>query len=87
MLKTQASARGEIVIPKHIREELGITKDTVLFLEVKGKTLEIRAGPKDPIKVLEECAKRANLDPSKIVHGDQLYEGIFSEKRFKDDVS
>jgi len=64
-------------IPKHIREELLITKDTVLFLEVKGKILEIRTGPQDPIKVLEDCAKRANADVSKWVIGDKLYEEIF----------
>lgn len=77
MFKTQVSARGEIVIPKHIREELGITRNTIVFLELNGKTLELRAGPQDPIKVLEDCAKRANVDVSKWVMGDKLYEEVF----------
>ncbi|MEK6960911.1 MAG: AbrB/MazE/SpoVT family DNA-binding domain-containing protein [Nanoarchaeota archaeon] len=80
MVRATVSARGELVIPKHMREEIGIEKNATVFLEVRDKVLHVRRIEGDPILRMEERAKRNNVDVSKWVRGNQLYEEEFGRK-------
>lgn len=78
MIQARVRDKGEIVIPKPFREQIGITENSIVYIEVEGKRLVIEAAAEDVIKRFEECAKRSKADVSKWVYGDKLYEEIFS---------
>lgn len=71
--------KGQIVIPKKIRESLGIIENKTIELEVKDKKIEFKATPsRDLVAKWREHARKSNADVSKWVMGDQLYEEVFS---------
>lgn len=78
MLKLKLGSKGEIVIPKKIRESLGLAKEKEVILEVKDRSIIIKVPPQDIVKLCEERAKRYNIDLKKMVYGDRLYEEVFS---------
>lgn len=78
MLKLKLGTKGEIVIPKKIREYLGLFRDKSVTIEIKGKSVVINPMSGDVVKECEEMAKEYNLDHKKLVYGDKLYEKIFS---------
>ena len=49
-MQTSVSVRGQTVIPRHIREELGITPTTRLEWKVKNGVIIILPLPSDPIR-------------------------------------
>ena len=79
-VKIKVGARGQIVIPKIIRESLGIAENNVVILELQDKKLFLVANErnKDIVKRWEEIAKKEGTDVTKnIKYGDELYEEIF----------
>ncbi|MCP8308374.1 MAG: AbrB/MazE/SpoVT family DNA-binding domain-containing protein [archaeon] len=77
-IKVKLGSKGQLVIPKVIRESLGLTENIVLILEVKDKKIEIRPLEEDVLEKWEEIAKREGVDVSKeILYGDKLYEEVF----------
>lgn len=77
MLKLKLGSKGEILIPKKIRDQLGFTRNKTIILEVKEKSVEIKASNDDIVKKWEEHAKKHRIDVSKWVYGDKLYEEEF----------
>ncbi len=77
MIQLSIGAKGELVIPKKIRESLGLTKDRKIILEMEGKTIKLKVADEDIVKIWEERAKHYNLDLKKLVYGDRLYEEVF----------
>ncbi|MBS7637310.1 AbrB/MazE/SpoVT family DNA-binding domain-containing protein [Candidatus Bathyarchaeota archaeon] len=73
-LKSRVGPKGQVVIPKSIRDALGIRPDDVVLFDVEGgkATLEVVMG--DPIKFLEEIARLYGTESSKLVWGERLYE-------------
>jgi AbrB family looped-hinge helix DNA binding protein len=49
-MQTTVSVRGQTVIPRHIREELGITPATRLEWKVKNGVIIILPIPSDPVQ-------------------------------------
>ena len=49
-MQTTVSVRGQTVIPRHIREELGITPTTRLEWKVKNGVIIVLPLPSDPIQ-------------------------------------
>lgn len=82
MMQLSISSRGEVVIPKKVREHLGLVPERKILLEVKGKSVVIRPAlsGEDLIRKWEERARRLNIDVSKWVLGDRLYEEEFGRK-------
>lgn len=73
------SKRGEIVIPKKIREHLGISHARTVVVDIKDDALELRPAI-DVVKLAAERAKRIHLDVSKIKMGNDFYEEEFDKK-------
>ena len=53
----KASAKGQIVIPKEIREKLGITPGKRILLRMVNEHAEITPLPDDPIKEMRGILK------------------------------
>ena len=49
-MQTTVSVRGQTVIPRHIREELGITPTTRLEWKVKNGLIIVLPIPSDPVQ-------------------------------------
>ena len=77
MMQLKIGSKGELVIPKKIREHLGILKDRIVILELDGKAVKISAGTQDVVSRWAEQAKKMRIDMKNIVYGDKLYEEIF----------
>ncbi|MBI4144654.1 hypothetical protein HY493_00415 [Candidatus Woesearchaeota archaeon] len=77
MMQLRIGQKGEIVIPKKIREALGLSRDRPVLLEVRDKTIHLRTTAEDIITQWEAQAKRINLKPKDLVYGDRLYEDVF----------
>ena len=77
MMKLKLGSKGEIVIPKKIREQLGLSKESTIILEVKEKSLILKASSEDIVKKWEERAKKHDYKVSEWTYGDKLYEEIF----------
>lgn len=79
-LKVKLSSKGQLVIPKVIRESMGLAENRQAIMEVKGKIIEIRAfEEEDLVKKWRERAKKhgGNLKKMGWVYGDKLYEEEF----------
>ena len=78
MLKLKLGSKGELIIPKKIREQLGLTGNNTIILDVKEKSAEIRAASDDLVKRWEETARKEGANVSKnFIYGDKLYEEVF----------
>ena len=66
-MKTVVSSKGQVVIPKQIREKLGLVPGTVLRVRIEGKNIVlepireppkqifVKAGPKVTERILKEA--------------------------------
>ena len=77
MIQLTLGSKGEVVIPKKIRDYMGLSKNKKIILELKEKTILLHPIKTDIVKQCEERAKKYNLDPKKITYGDKLYEETF----------
>jgi len=81
MLKLKLGTKGELVIPKKVREYVGLSRGKPVLLELEGKSIRIRTTDDDIVKRWEEFAKRHRVDVSKWTYGDKLYEEVFDVPR------
>ncbi len=79
-IKVKLGDKGQIVIPKAVREYLGLHPRGYAELEVKDKSLEIKpVSQKDIVKEWREIAKKhgGDLEKMGLIYGDKLYEEEF----------
>lgn len=57
MLRVKVSSKGQVVIPKKIREKLGITKGTVLNVKLDGKKIILEAVQQPPQEIFIKAGK------------------------------
>jgi AbrB family looped-hinge helix DNA binding protein len=74
MMQLKLSAKGEIVIPKKIREQLGLIRSRIVILDVKDSVVSLRPARQSIARKWAERAKKLKIDTSKWVLGDKLYE-------------
>lgn len=78
VLQLHLGKKGEIVIPKKVREHLGFVRERPLVLVIKEKSIElIPTANADIVKKWEDRARKAKVDVSKWVYGDAIYEEVF----------
>ena len=82
MMKLRLGAKGEIVIPKKIRDTLGFHRKQEVVLTVKEGKVEIApARGEDIVQKWAELARKYGKNVSKeVLYGDKLYEEIFGRK-------
>ena len=63
-MKARVAERGQVTIPKPLRERLGVTPGTVLeFSEDHGRLIAVKSGSVDPVSAVYGClGKRINTD-------------------------
>lgn len=78
-LRVKLGDKGQLVIPKVVRDSVGLKVNRPAILEVKEKSVEIRPFPnEDLVQRARERAKKYGGDLKKLgwVYGDRLYEEV-----------
>ncbi len=76
--KVRIGSKGQLVIPKIIRDSLGLVENRYVALEVKDKCVEIKLIQEDFMKKWDELRQKEGLDVTKkMIYGDKLYEEVF----------
>lgn len=60
------TSKGQITIPKKIRDRLGLTPGTKVAFLVRGKEVVLLPKPKDPLKELENLRKEISFTEEEI---------------------
>lgn len=79
-LKMKVGPKGQIVIPKPIREKLGIKPNDIILLDIERDRIVVEKVTEDPLKAIFEFSQKFGRKSSEIVWGDELYEEVFGEK-------
>lgn len=79
-IRVKLGSKGQVVIPKVIRESIGLRENQEAVIEVREKYIEIR--PVENRNIAREWREIAHkhggdLAKMKFVYGDKLYEDIF----------
>lgn len=63
-MKSRVAERGQVTIPKRLRDRLGVKPGTVLeFSEERGRLIAVKSGDADPVTELYGClGKKINSD-------------------------
>ncbi len=63
-MRARVAERGQITIPKRLRERLGVKPGTVLeFSEEHGRLIAVKSGGADPVAEVYGClGKKLNTD-------------------------
>lgn len=76
--KVKVEPKGQVVIPKHIRDSLGIRPSDLVLIDVKGGKAILERIQEDPLTVLAEIARAHGTKSSELVWGDRLYEEVLA---------
>lgn len=79
-IKVRLGDKGQLVIPKKVRESVGLKENGSAILEVKESVIEIRPlSTGDWVENAKEMAKKYGGDIKKLgwVYGDDIYEEVF----------
>jgi len=77
IIQVKIGSKGEIVIPKKIRETMGLERNKKVILELKDKEITLKSAGEDIAKLWEEIATKEKVNTSKWIYGDKLYEEVF----------
>jgi len=77
-LKVRVGPKGQIVIPKAIRDNLGINPNDVVLVDLEGGKATVETVCQDPVEVLTEIARLHGVKSSELVWGDKLYEEVLA---------
>jgi len=77
-LKVRVGPKGQIVIPKAIRDNLGINPNDVVLVDLEGGKATVETVCQDAVEVLTEIARLHGVKSSELVWGDKLYEEVLA---------
>ncbi|MEM2933470.1 MAG: AbrB/MazE/SpoVT family DNA-binding domain-containing protein [Methanocellales archaeon] len=75
-LKVKVGPKGQIVIPKAIREKMGINPGDLVLLDIEGERAIVEATHYNPLEKLSEISRKAGAKSSELVWGDKLYQEL-----------
>lgn len=76
-MKTKVGPKGQIVIPKPIRDRLRVKPNDIVLLDIERERIVVEKPPEDPLRVISGTAERIGVKSSELVWGDKLYEELF----------
>jgi len=76
-LKVKVGPKGQIVIPKPLRDKIGVKPSDIVLLDIECERILVEKFPEDPLRVIAETASRIGVKSSELVWGDKLYEELF----------
>jgi AbrB family looped-hinge helix DNA binding protein len=66
-MKARVAERGQVTIPKRLRERLGVKPGTVLeFSEERGRLIAVKSGSVDPVTEVYGCLGK-RLDTNSVM--------------------
>ena len=77
MLTLTLGTKGELIIPKKIRQSIGMIEQGQVVLELEDHAIRIRVAQEDTAQKWKEQAKKDKISVKKWVYGDALYEELF----------
>ena len=77
-LKVRVGPKGQIVIPKSIRDILGIKPNDLVLVDVEDGKATLEAVQMNPLKVIAEIAQLHGVKSNELVWGDKLYEEVLA---------
>lgn len=77
-LYSKVGPKGQVLIPKVVREATGLYPGTRVSVDVKEGEVVIEKPALDPIKIFEEISKMGK--PIKIVHPHEAYEEEIAQR-------
>ncbi|MDI6902729.1 MAG: AbrB/MazE/SpoVT family DNA-binding domain-containing protein [Methanocellales archaeon] len=78
VIKSKVGSRGQIVIPKIARENLGMIEGSGIIIEMVDDEIRIKSTKRDILSRWSRIADDEGMDVKKeIKYGDRLYEEIF----------
>ncbi|MDI6640408.1 MAG: AbrB/MazE/SpoVT family DNA-binding domain-containing protein [Methanocellales archaeon] len=78
VIKSKVGSRGQIVIPKIVRENLGMIEGSGIIIEMVDDEIRIKSTKRDILSRWSRIADDEGMDVKKeIKYGDRLYEEIF----------
>jgi len=75
-MKVKVGPKGQIVIPKSVRDSLGIKPNDLVLVDVDYGKATLEAMSQNPLEVLAEIARTRGVKSSELVWGDKLYEEV-----------
>ncbi|MGD0075554.1 MAG: AbrB/MazE/SpoVT family DNA-binding domain-containing protein [Candidatus Binataceae bacterium] len=67
-MKSRVAERGQITIPKRLRERLGVKPGTVLeFSEEHGRLIASKSGGADPVSEVYGCLGKKKIDTDAVM--------------------
>ena len=74
----KVGSRGQIVIPKILRDNFGIFENSEVLIEADEDGIRIRPVRTDIVERWREIARKEGVDVKEdLLYGDKLYEEIF----------
>jgi AbrB family looped-hinge helix DNA binding protein len=77
-LKVRVGPKGQIVIPKSVRDVLGVKPNDFVLVDVIDGKATLESLQVDPVKTLAEIAKLHGVKSRELVWGDKLYEEVLA---------
>lgn len=77
-LKVRVGPKGQIVIPKAVRDSLGINTNDVVLVDLESGKVSVEAVRQNSVEVLTEIARLHGVKSSELVWGDKLYEEVLA---------
>jgi len=77
-LKVRVGPKGQIVIPKSVRDSLGIKPNDFVLVDVDHGKATLETISQNPLEVLAEIARTHGVKSSDLVWGDKLYEEVLA---------
>jgi len=75
-LKVKVGPKGQIVIPKAIRDKMGISPSETVLIDIEDDKAVIEVLPQDPLATIRDIVQKFGVASSELIWGDRLYQKV-----------